>query len=48
MEAEGFVLDDAAVETDPSLWLRMTGGQLQALAAARVAGIQDGHIVLLS
>ena len=47
MEAEGFVLDDAAVETDPSLWLRMTGGQLQALAAARVAGIQDGHIVLL-
>ncbi len=39
VEAEGLVLDDAGVQTDPSLRLRMTGSLFQALSAAGVAAV---------
>ena len=39
MEAQGFVLDDARV--------KLEAAGLQALAAARMATVEDGHIVLL-
>ena len=39
VEAEGFVLDDAGVELE--------AGGLQALAGARVATVQNRHVVLL-
>ncbi len=39
VEAEGLVLDDAPIELEAA--------GLQALAAARVAAVEDGHIVLL-
>ena len=47
VEAEGLVADDTGVQLDPSAGLRIRRGSLQALTAAGVAGVQDGHIILL-
>ena len=45
VEAQGLVLDDAGVKFDPSAGLRIRRGSLQALAAAGMAAVQDGHVV---
>lgn len=39
METEGFLLDDALVELE--------AGSDEAVAAARVAAVENGHVVLL-
>lgn len=40
------MLDDAGVEGDPSLALRMTSSLFKTFAAARVTAVKDRHVVL--
>ena len=48
METKRIVLDDTRVESDSPLRIGITGGSLKALARARMAGVKDRHIILLS
>ena len=41
------MLDDARVQLDPSTGLRIRQGGLQPFTGARVAAVEDGHVILL-